>query len=88
MDERIRPLVEKIWDYHQLHHELTRADAIVALCSHDTIVAERAAQLYLEGLAPWLVFTGGLGAITKQFWSEPEAEQFARIAVGMNFSIA
>ena len=83
MDERIRPLVERIWDYHQLHHELTRADAIVALCSHDTIVAERAAQLYLEGLAPWLIFAGGLGVITKQFWSEPEADQFARIAVGM-----
>lgn len=81
MDERIRPLVEKIWHYHQLHHELSRADAILALCSHDTVVAERAAQLFLEGWAPLLVFAGGLGAITKHLWSEPEADQFARIAV-------
>lgn len=83
MDERLRPLVEKIWHYHQLHHELSPADAIVALCSHDTIVAERAAQLFLEGWAPLLVFAGGLGAITRSFWSEPEADRFARIAAGM-----
>jgi uncharacterized SAM-binding protein YcdF (DUF218 family) len=83
MDERLRPLVEKIWQYHQLNHELSHADAIVALCSHDTVVAERAARLYFDGWAPWLIFAGGLGVITKQFWSEPEADQFARIAVGM-----
>jgi uncharacterized SAM-binding protein YcdF (DUF218 family) len=83
MDERIRPLVEKLWRYHQLNHELSRAEAIVALCSHDTVVAERAAQLFLEGWAPRLIFAGGLGAITKHFWSEPEADQFARIAVRM-----
>ena len=83
MNERIRPLVEKLWRYHQLNHELSRADAIVALCSHDTIVAERAAHLFQEGWAPLLIFAGGLGAITKHLWSEPEAEQFARIAVAM-----
>lgn len=83
MDERIRPLVEKIWNYHQLHHDLSHADAILALCSHDTIVAERAAELFLEGWAPLLIFAGGLGVITKHLWSEPEADQFARIAIGM-----
>lgn len=83
MDERIRPLVEKLWRYHQLNHELSHSDAIVALCSHDTVVAERAAQLFLEGWAPLLIFSGGLGVITKNLWSEPEADRFARIAVGM-----
>lgn len=83
MDDRIRPLVERIWQYHQLHHELSHADAIVALCSHDTVVAERAAQLFLDGWAPLLIFAGGLGAITRRLWSEPEAEQFARIAARM-----
>jgi uncharacterized SAM-binding protein YcdF (DUF218 family) len=83
MNERLRPLVERIWHYHQLHHELSHADAIVALCSHDTIVAERAAELFLEGWAPLLVFSGGLGAITRHLWHEPEADQFARIAGGM-----
>jgi uncharacterized SAM-binding protein YcdF (DUF218 family) len=83
MTPRIRALVEKVWNYHQLHHELSPADAILVLCSHDTIVAERGAQVFLEGWAPLLIFSGGLGAITKQFWSEPEAEQFAAIAVRM-----
>lgn len=83
MTPRIRSLVERVWNYHQLHHQISRADAILVLCSHDTIVAEQGAQLFLEGWAPLLIFSGGLGAITKQFWSEPEADQFARIAVRM-----
>jgi uncharacterized SAM-binding protein YcdF (DUF218 family) len=83
MDPRIRPLVERIWNYHQLNHQLTRADAIVALCSHDTVVAERAAALYLEHWAPLLIFAGGLGVITRHLWKEPEAEQFARIATSL-----
>jgi uncharacterized SAM-binding protein YcdF (DUF218 family) len=83
VDERIRVFVEKVWKYHQMNHQLTRADAILVLCSHDTRVAERGAQLFLEGWAPLLIFSGGLGAITRAIWSEPEAEQFSAIAVSM-----
>ena len=78
---RTRGLVEKLWSYHQMNHELATADAILVLCSHDTRVAERGAQLYLEGWAPWLIFSGGLGVITKDMWHEPEAELFSRIAM-------
>ncbi len=83
MDPRIRPLVDKVWRYHQLNHPLAKSDVIVVLCSHDTVVAERGAQLFLEGWAPLLVFSGGLGAITRHLWHDPEAERFARIAVQM-----
>ena len=83
MDHRVRPLVEKLWAYHQLNHQLVKSDAILVLCSHDTVVAERGAQLYLEEWAPLLIFSGGLGSITRQLWNEPEADQFARIAVAM-----
>src|SRR6266850_5038764 len=83
MDDRIRALVEKIWDYHHLDHQLAHADAILVLCSHDTVVAARGAELFLEGWAPLLIFAGGLGAITRHLWHEPEADQFARIAIGM-----
>jgi uncharacterized SAM-binding protein YcdF (DUF218 family) len=82
LDSHIHTLVEKLWNYHQLHHELARAEAILVLCSHDTRVAERGAELFLEGWAPLLIFSGGLGTITRQFWAEPEADQFAKIAVG------
>jgi len=64
-----------------MNHQLEPADAILVLCSHDKKVAERGAQLFLEGWAPLLIFSGGLGAITKSIWSEPEADQFAEIAV-------
>lgn len=83
MEERIRPLVERVWRYHQMNHQLSRAEAIMVLCSHDTIVAERGARLFLEGWAPLLIFSGGLGVITKNLWADPEANRFARIAIGM-----
>jgi uncharacterized SAM-binding protein YcdF (DUF218 family) len=83
MDDRIHALVEKVWDYHQLNHQLSKADAILVLCSHDKAVAETGARLYLEGWAPLLIFSGGLGSITGRLWREPEADQFAEIAIGM-----
>src|SRR5918996_3502141 len=84
MEDRIRSLAHRLWRYHQLDHELVPADAIMVLCSHDVAVAERGAQLFLEGWAPLLIFSGGRGAITGRLWQEPEAERFARIAVDLN----
>lgn len=80
MTPHIRALVETVWRYHQLRHELSRADAILVLCSHDMAIAERGAQLFLDGWAPLLIFSGGLGSITRDLWTEPEADQFAAIA--------
>lgn len=67
-----------------MNHQVAKADAILVLCSHDERVAERGAQLFLEGWAPLIIFSGGQGAITKALWDEPEAERFARIAVSLN----
>jgi uncharacterized SAM-binding protein YcdF (DUF218 family) len=83
MDNHIRELAEKLWHFHRMGHRLERADVILVLCSYDTRVAERGAELWLEGWASLLIFSGGLGAITGRMWSEPEADQFARIASGM-----
>lgn len=83
MDERLRELAERVWRYHHMDHELQKSDIILVLCSHDTTVAERGAQLFLDGWAPLLAFTGGLGAITKRLWSDPEADRFASIAIQM-----
>ena len=81
MDSNIQALAEKLWNYHRLNHQLAPADAILVLCSHDERVAERGAQLFLQGYAPLLIFSGGQGAITQRLWNEPEAERFARIAM-------
>jgi len=83
MDDRIRRSAQKIWDYHHLNHQLAPADAILVLCSHDTVVAARGAELYLQGWAPLLIFAGGQGAITRRLWREQEADRFAAIAKEM-----
>jgi uncharacterized SAM-binding protein YcdF (DUF218 family) len=83
MDPHTHDLAERIWNYHRLNHGLAPADVILVLCSHDTSVARRGAQLALEGWAPVLIFSGGLGSITRQMWTEPEADRFAAIARGM-----
>jgi len=76
-------LAKKLWDYHHMHHVLEKTDCILALGSHDLRVAERAAQLYLEGWAPILILSGGLGNFTKGMWTETEADRFAAIAISM-----
>jgi hypothetical protein len=83
MNDRIRALAHTLWQYHHLGHELSPADAILVLCSHDMAVAERGARLFLDGWAPLLIYSGGLGSITTQLWTEPEAERFAAVAVSL-----
>jgi uncharacterized SAM-binding protein YcdF (DUF218 family) len=72
---------KKLWDYHHLHHTPVPSDCILVLGSHDLRVADRGAELYLQGLAPILVFSGGLGNVTRGIWKDPEADRFARIAL-------
>jgi uncharacterized SAM-binding protein YcdF (DUF218 family) len=69
-----------LWDYHRLGHRPEPADCIIVLGSHDTRVAERGADLFLEGWAPLIVFTGNLGWHTRTIWARPEAELFAEVA--------
>lgn len=82
-EKEIDRLARIIWDYHHLHHELKKADVILALGSNDVRVAERAAELFLAGYAPLLIFSGGVGRLTAGMWSKSEAEVFADIAVKM-----
>jgi uncharacterized SAM-binding protein YcdF (DUF218 family) len=74
---------KKLWDYHHMGHLPAPSDCILVLGSHDLRVAERGAELYLQGLAPILVFSGGLGNVTRGIWKDPEADRFARIALDM-----
>src|SRR5688572_17908253 len=83
MGNHLHVLAEKIWHYHLMNHQLIQADVILVLCSHDTRVAERGAELFHEGWAPLVIFSGGLGTITKDIWDEPEADQFAKVAIGL-----
>ncbi|KAI0907061.1 DUF218 domain-containing protein [Ustulina deusta] len=72
---------ETLYEYHQLHTKIDqKADAIFCLCSLDTRVAERAAQLFLDGFGDHLIFSGGSGKLTQGRFDKPEAEVFADIA--------
>ena len=82
-DKKTITLAKRLWDYHQMSHRLEKVDSILVLGSHDFRVAERGAELYLQGWAPMLIFSGGLGNFTQEMWKEPEADQFARIAIEM-----
>ena len=79
--EQIDGLAKTIWDYHRLNHQLKKADCIFVLGSHDTRVAEYAADLFLQGLAPYIIFSGDRGSLTARIFERPEAEIFADIAI-------
>jgi uncharacterized SAM-binding protein YcdF (DUF218 family) len=70
-----------IWEYMLMHHVLKPMDAIFALGSNDTRVAERAAELYHQGYAPYVIFAGANGKASTL--SKPEAEAFADVAVAL-----
>src|SRR3954453_21625637 len=72
---------KNLWNYHHVNNQLEKADCILVLGSHDTRVAERAADLYLAGCAPIIIFSGGLGRLTEGLWTETEADLFAKIAM-------
>ncbi|RLD32084.1 MAG: YdcF family protein [Bacteroidetes bacterium] len=76
-------LAKKIWDYHHMGHKLKKSDCILVLGSHDLRVAERGAEIFLQGWAPLLIFSGGLGNFTSGVWDEPEADKFSSIAMEM-----
>ncbi|KAH7367815.1 DUF218 domain-containing protein [Plectosphaerella cucumerina] len=74
---------ETVYNYHRMGMPLLPASAIFCLCSLDVRVATRAAQLFLDGFAPLLIFSGNTGALTAGLFSKPEAEVFADIALSM-----
>jgi uncharacterized SAM-binding protein YcdF (DUF218 family) len=80
-ESQINQLAQKIWDYHHLNHRLEKSDLILALGSNDLRVAEYAADLYLQGWAPWLMFSGNTGTFTRGRFARSEAETFAAIAI-------
>ena len=77
-------LVQIIWDFMLVGHSLCPADCVFVLGSHDMRVADYAIDLYKQGYAPYLLFSGGVvhqNAELNVIWERTEAEHFARRAV-------
>lgn len=68
-----------IWDYLLMHHETRPMDVIFAFGSNETRVAKRAAELYHQNYAPYIIFSGASGI--ESYLSKEEAEVFADIAI-------
>lgn len=79
VDENAR----KILNYMRMDMKLHPADVIIGHGCLDTRVAERSAQLMLDGYGTLLVFTGGLGKVTKYTQKLSEAERFREVALKM-----
>lgn len=78
--EFMQPL-QVLWDYLMMHQEPKKADCIVGFGNFNDNIARRAAQLYHQGYAPRILFTGGLGRNTQGLLPEPEAQRFAKVAI-------
>ena len=78
--EFLEPL-QVIWDYLGMHQPPRKADVIVGFGNFNTDIARRAAELYHQGYAPKVLFSGGLGRNTTNLFPEPEAVRFARVAM-------
>lgn len=73
-------LAQLLFEYQISSNKLEHCAAMLVFGSHDERVAHYAAKLYRQGWSSKIVFTGGLGRITKRLWYESEADRFARIA--------
>ena len=79
--QALEPL-QVIWDFLCLNEQPRKADVIVGFGNFNEDIPRRAAELYLQGYAPKILFTGGLGRNTVGLLPESEADRFARVAIG------
>lgn len=80
MTDALLRALQVLWDYMRLDTPPAPADVIVAFGCYDEQIPLRAAELYRQGFAPRVVFSGGLGRNTDGLFSTTEAARFAAIA--------
>ncbi|WP_149563177.1 YdcF family protein [Streptomyces cacaoi] len=70
-----------LWDFQQMGHEPRRCSIILGLGSHDLSVADASVDLYEQGLAPVLVFTGATSPTTRERMPRGEADHYRERAL-------
>lgn len=83
LPKTIRVDVQTLWDYHDMHHDLRLSDVGIGLGSHDLGVATCAANLFLEGLFPLIVFTGANAPTTVERFPRGEAVHYREHALSL-----
>ncbi|TGL87401.1 YdcF family protein [Leptospira congkakensis] len=75
---------KSIWNFLSIRENIQKSDLIFVLCSHDLRIAKYAVQLYKQGFAKFILFSGGLNFFTKNIFPNSEAESFAEFALSEN----
>lgn len=78
-------LVSILWDYMVLNMEIKKCDCILGLGCNDFSIPKRCVELFNEGFADKIIFSGGRGKSTEN-WKKSEAEEFYDIAVALGVS--
>ncbi len=74
-------LAKILWKYNNFEQPLQKSGAILVLGSNDIRAAHRGSELFLQGFAPLIIFSGGFGVLTRQLYNKPEAEVLADEAI-------
>lgn len=78
---QVDKLAKTLLEYMRLDMPIKPSELIIGMGALDTRIVERTAQLFLAGYGDYIIFTGGLGKITKHTQSQTEAEKFSEIAI-------
>src|ERR1700690_2337021 len=79
--EQVDKYAKIIWEYMLMHQKLEKVDMIFALGCNDLRVANRAAELYIENLAPIIICSGGNGWDSRLL--KPEADIFSERIISL-----
>ncbi|OEJ52011.1 YdcF family protein [Streptomyces agglomeratus] len=70
-----------LWDYQLMGHSPRPCSVAIGLGSHDLGVADVTAELYRQGMAPLVVFTGATSRTTRERMPRGEAEHYRERAI-------
>lgn len=76
-------LAKILWEFNNLNQSIKKSDCILVLGSNDVRVAQRGAELFLQGFVSIIIFSGNVGRLTKGMWDKPEGKIFAEEAIKM-----
>lgn len=78
--------VRILYDYMKINDNIEKVDAIIGCGCGNLEIPVRCAQLMIENIADYIIFTGGLGKYTKNTFKHSEARIFEQIAIQQGVS--
>lgn len=81
MTDAVMKDAQLLWDYQLMGHSPRPCSVAIGLGSHDLGVADVTAELYRQGMAPLIVFTGATSRTTRDQMPRGEAEHYRERAI-------